>query len=257
MAEEIDLSGFMDWVKARNPGEPEFHQAVQEVAGTLVPFINQNPDYLKARVLHRLVEPDRVVTFRVVWEDDNREIQVNRGFRVQFSNAIDPYKGGIRFHPSVNQSVLKFLGFEQIFKNSLTRLPMGGGKGGADFDAKGRSQGKIMRFCQSFMSELYRYVGPDVDIPAGDIGVGSQEIGYMFGQYKRMTHTFNGVMTGKGARIWRLPYAGGGNGLRSNLFPGGNAEEHRTDHRWQECRNLRLRQCRIARGGKDHSPGRG
>ncbi|MCW5732418.1 MAG: NADP-specific glutamate dehydrogenase [Alphaproteobacteria bacterium] len=198
MAKIDDLSSFMDWVASRNPGEPEFHQAVREVAGTILPFIQENPVYAEARILERLTEPDRVVSFRVTWEDDAGKVHVNRGYRVQFSNAIGPYKGGIRFHPSVTQSVLKFLGFEQIFKNSLTGLPMGGGKGGADFDPKGRSDREIMRFCQSFMTELYRHVGPDIDVPAGDIGVGGREIGYMFGLYKRITNHFNGVLTGKG-----------------------------------------------------------
>lgn len=198
MVQQIDMSSFMDWVIDRNPGEVEFHQAVHEVAETVIPFINAHPIYAEEKILQRLSEPDRIVSFRVSWADDNGEIQVNRGYRVQFNNSIGPYKGGIRFHPSVNQSVLKFLGFEQIFKNSLTRLPMGGGKGGADFDPKGRSPHEIMRFCQSFMTELYRHVGPYVDVPAGDIGVGGREIGYMFGQYKRLTNTFSGVLTGKG-----------------------------------------------------------
>jgi len=198
MVEQVDISAFMDWVVERNPGETIFHQAVHEVAETVIPYINANPVYAKIKVLHRMVEPDRVVSFRVSWVDGNNEVQVNRGYRVQFNNSIGPYKGGIRFHPSVNQGVLKFLGFEQTFKNSLTRLPMGGGKGGADFDPKGRSQDEIMRFCQSYMTELFRFVGPDVDVPAGDIGVGGREIGYMFGQYKRLTNHFNGVLTGKG-----------------------------------------------------------
>lgn len=198
MSTNLNCSDFMDWVIARNPGEPEFHHAVAEVAECLIPFINSNPEYEKARVLYRLTEPDRIISFRVTWEDDDGNIQINRGYRVQFSNAIGPYKGGIRFHPTVNTSILKFLGFEQIFKNSLTRLPMGGGKGGADFDPKGRSEREIMRFCQSFMTELYHYVGPYMDVPAGDIGVGEREVGYMFGRYKKLTNTFSGVMTGKG-----------------------------------------------------------
>ncbi|MEL6792131.1 MAG: NADP-specific glutamate dehydrogenase [Pseudomonadota bacterium] len=167
-------------------------------AETVIPYINDNPVYEKIKVLHRMAEPDRIVSFRVSWADDNGEVQVNRGYRVQFNNSIGPYKGGIRFHPSVNQGVLKFLGFEQTFKNSLTGLPMGGGKGGADFDPKGKSQHEIMRFCQSFMTELYRHIGADIDVPAGDIGVGGREIGYMFGQYKRLTNSFEGVLTGKG-----------------------------------------------------------
>ena len=198
MAEKLDLQAYMDWVVDRNPGETEFHQAVHEVAETVIPFINDNPVYSKIKVLHRMAEPDRTISFRVTWADDNGEVHVNRGYRVQFNNSIGPYKGGIRFHPSVTQSVLKFLGFEQTFKNSLTGLPMGGGKGGADFNPKGRSQHEIMRFCQSFMTELYRHIGPNIDVPAGDIGVGGKEIGYMFGQYKRLTNSFEGVLTGKG-----------------------------------------------------------
>ena len=198
MADQMNLSDFMDWVVSRNPAEEVFHQAVHEVAETVIPFINDNPVYSKIKVLHRMAEPDRIISFRVSWADDNGEVQVNRGYRVQFNNSIGPYKGGIRFHPSVNQGVLKFLGFEQTFKNSLTGLPMGGGKGGADFDPKGRSQHEIMRFCQSFITELYRHIGQNTDVPAGDIGVGSKEIGYMFGQYKRLTNTFEGVLTGKG-----------------------------------------------------------
>ena len=188
----------MDWIVSRNPGETEFHQAVYEVARSVIPFIHEHPVYAKIKVLERMAEPDRVISFRVVWADDNNELHVNRGYRVQFNNSIGPYKGGIRFHPSVNQSVLKFLGFEQTFKNSLTGLPMGGGKGGADFDPKGRSQHEIMKFCQSFMTELYRHIGATIDVPAGDIGVGAREIGYMFGQYKRLTNAFEGVLTGKG-----------------------------------------------------------
>ena len=193
-----DLNSFMDWVKARSPGEPEFQQAVQEVAASIMPFLDANPQYREEKILERLTEPDRIISFRVCWEDDSGEVQVNRGYRVQFSNAIGPYKGGIRFHPSVTQSVLKFLGFEQIFKNALTGLPMGGGKGGADFNPKGRSNREIMRFCQSFMTELFRHVGHDTDVPAGDIGVGGREIGFMFGTYKRITKEFTGVLTGKG-----------------------------------------------------------
>ncbi len=198
MSGHVTLSGFMDLIASRNPGETEFHQAVYEVARSVTPFIQEHPVYAKIKVLERMAEPDRVISFRVVWADDKNELHVNRGYRVQFNNSIGPYKGGIRFHPSVNQSVLKFLGFEQTFKNSLTGLPMGGGKGGADFDPKGRSQHEIMKFCQSFMTELYRHIGATIDVPAGDIGVGAREIGYMFGQYKRLTNAFEGVLTGKG-----------------------------------------------------------
>ncbi len=193
-----DLEVFMQGLVRRNPGEIEFHQAVQEVAGSIIPFIQDKPRYLKMRILERLAEPDRVVIFRVCWEDDQGNIRVNRGYRVQNSNAIGPYKGGIRFHPTVTLSVLKFLAFEQTFKNSLTGLPMGGGKGGSDFNPKGKSENEVMRFCQSFMTELHRHIGADVDVPAGDIGVGGREIGFMFGQYKRLENVYTGVLTGKG-----------------------------------------------------------
>jgi Glutamate dehydrogenase/leucine dehydrogenase len=191
------IQNFIEMVRAKNAGEPEFLQAVSEVAEYIVPYVEEHPRYKKGKILERIVEPERVIIFRVPWVDDQGEIQVNRGFRVQMNSAIGPYKGGLRFHPSVNLSVLKFLAFEQIFKNSLTGLPMGGGKGGSDFDPKGKSDNEIMRFCQSFMTELYRHVGDDIDVPAGDIGVGKREIGYLFGQYKRITGTFNGVLTGK------------------------------------------------------------
>jgi glutamate dehydrogenase (NADP+) len=197
-SEHVDLSGFMDGVKRRNPGQPEFVQAVQEVAQDIFEFIQDKEEYHRWQILRRIAEPDRVVSFRVVWEDDNNNIRVQRGWRVQNNNAIGPYKGGIRFHPSVTESVLKFLAFEQTFKNALTGLPMGGGKGGANFNPKGKSDNEVMRFCQSFMTELYRHIGADTDVPAGDIGVGAREIGYMFGQYKRITNEFTGVLTGKG-----------------------------------------------------------
>jgi glutamate dehydrogenase (NADP+) len=185
-------------VKAKNPAEPEFHQAVTEVCESLVPVLDRHPEYRSAKILERMVEPERVVMFRVPWLDDQGEIHINRGFRVQMNSAIGPYKGGLRFHPSVTLGILKFLAFEQVFKNSLTSLPMGGGKGGSDFDPKGKSDSEVMRFCQSFMTELFRHIGPDTDVPAGDIGVGAREIGYLFGQYKRLTREFSGVLTGKG-----------------------------------------------------------
>jgi glutamate dehydrogenase (NADP+) len=185
-------------VQQRDPGEKEFHQAVGEVALSVKPFLDRNPEYLKARIMERLVEPERVILFRVPWMDDQGEVQVNRGFRIEMSSAIGPYKGGLRFHPSVNLSILKFLAFEQVFKNSLTSLPMGGGKGGSDFDPKGKSDNEVMRFCQSFMCELYRHIGPNTDVPAGDIGVGAREIGFLFGMYKRLANEFTGVLTGKG-----------------------------------------------------------
>lgn len=194
--EQIDA--FMQKVAAKNPNEAEFLQAVEEVAETVIPFIEENPKYKTAKILERIAEPERVIMFRVPWLDDAGNTQVNRGYRVEFNSAIGPYKGGLRFHPSVNLSILKFLGFEQIFKNSLTTLPMGGGKGGSDFDPKGKSDNEVMKFCQSFMTELQRHIGANTDVPAGDIGVGGREIGYMFGQYKRLRNEFTGVLTGKG-----------------------------------------------------------
>jgi glutamate dehydrogenase (NADP+) len=185
-------------VKAKNPAEPEFHQAVQEVAESLELVLTRHPEYRSAKILERMVEPERVVIFRVPWQDDQGEFHINRGYRIQMNSAIGPYKGGLRFHPSVTLGILKFLAFEQVFKNSLTSLPMGGGKGGSDFDPKGKSDAEVMRFCQSFMTELFRHIGPDVDVPAGDIGVGGREIGFLFGQYKRLTREFGGVLTGKG-----------------------------------------------------------
>ena len=188
-------------VQAKNAHEPEFLQAVQEVLESLEPVVEKMPELEKNAVLERIVEPERVVMFRVPWVDDSGKVQVNRGFRVQFNSAIGPYKGGLRFHPSVNLGILKFLGFEQVFKNSLTTLPMGGGKGGSDFDPHGKSDGEVMRFCQSFMTELYRHIGADTDVPAGDIGVGGREVGYLFGQYKRIRNEFTGILTGKGLQF--------------------------------------------------------
>jgi len=192
------VEGVMKNVVNKNPGEKEFHQAVEEVLFTLVPALEKHPEYVKSKLVERIVEPERTLSFRVPWQDDKGEFQINRGYRVEFNSAIGPYKGGLRFHPSVNLSILKFLGFEQIFKNSLTTLPMGGGKGGSDFDPRGKSNAEVMRFCQSFMTELFRYIGPDTDVPAGDIGVGGREIGFLFGQYKRLRNEFTGVLTGKG-----------------------------------------------------------
>ncbi|MDY0297550.1 MAG: NADP-specific glutamate dehydrogenase [Acidobacteriota bacterium] len=193
------INEIIDWTKDRNPGEPEFHQAVEEVLETLEPTVERHPEFVQAGIYKRIVEPDRAVIFRVPWVDDRGETQVNKGFRVQFNNAIGPYKGGLRFHPSVNIGIIKFLGFEQIFKNSLTTLPMGGGKGGSDFDPKGKSDAEVMRFCYAFMRELFRYIGPDTDVPAGDIGVGGREIGYLYGMYKKLRNEHTGVLTGKGA----------------------------------------------------------
>ena len=197
------LNELMDRVVKRNPGESEFHQTVKEVLESIEPVIEQNPQYITSGVLERMVEPERIIKFRVPWVTDDGKVVVNRGYRIQFNSAIGPYKGGLRFHPTVNESIIKFLGFEQTFKNSLTGLPMGGGKGGSDFDPKGKSDNEVMRFCQSFMTELCKYIGPDTDVPAGDIGVGAREIGYLFGQYKRIRNEFTGVLTGKG-----IPYGG-------------------------------------------------
>ncbi len=194
----LGLTAFMNGLVRRNPGQTEFHQAVKEVAQTVIPFINEHPEYRDAQILERMTEPDRVISFRVCWQDDDGNVRVNRGHRVQFNNSIGPYKGGIRFHPTVTESVLKFLGFEQVLKNALTTLPMGGGKGGANFNPKGKSDDEVMRFCQAFMTELFRHIGPNTDVPAGDIGVGSREVSYMFGMYKRLRNEFTGAMTGKG-----------------------------------------------------------
>ncbi|MBU2650560.1 MAG: NADP-specific glutamate dehydrogenase [Bacteroidetes bacterium] len=200
-AYEALVKEFMAKIIAKNPAEIEFHQAVEEVVTTLVPFIEENPKYKAAKILERICEPERVVLFRVPWVDDKGEVQVNKGYRIEMNSAIGPYKGGLRFHPTVNLGILKFLAFEQVFKNSLTTLPMGGGKGGSDFDPKGKSDNEVMHFCQSFMTELFRHIGPNTDVPAGDIGVGGREIGFLFGQYKRLRNEFTGVLTGKG-REW-------------------------------------------------------
>ncbi|MGB5324905.1 MAG: NADP-specific glutamate dehydrogenase [Pseudomonadales bacterium] len=216
MSKELDIKTFMEGLERRNPGEREFHQAVREVSETVIPFINNNRKYRDALVLERMTEPDKIIVFRVCWEDDEHNIRVNRGYRVQFNNAIGPYKGGLRFHPSVNLSILKFLGFEQTFKNSLTTLPIGAGKGGSDFNPKGKSDREVMRFCQSFMTQLYQHIGPDLDVPAGDIGVGAREISYLFGQHKRITHKFLSVLTGKGLEF-------GGSLIRTEATGYGNA----------------------------------
>jgi len=192
------VAELMAEVKAKNPAEPEFHQAVQEVVDSLMIVLEQHPEYRHEKILQRIIEPERVIMFRVPWRDDQGNLHVNRGFRIQMNSAIGPYKGGLRFHPTVTLSILKFLAFEQVFKNALTTLPMGGAKGGSDFDPKGRTDFEVMRFCQAFMCELFRHIGPDTDVPAGDIGVGAREIGFMFGMYKRLKNEFTGVMTGKG-----------------------------------------------------------
>ena len=205
ISDHVNIDQFMAGLRRRNPGETEFHQAVYEVASNVFGFISDKEIYHEMQILRRIAEPDRIVTFRVCWQDDQGNIRVNRGYRVQNSNAIGPYKGGLRFDSSVNQSILKFLAFEQTFKNSLTGLPLGGGKGGSDFNPKGKSDNEIMRFCQSFMTELFRHIGDDIDVPAGDIGVGAREIGYLFGQYKRLTNRFSGVLTGKGLEFGGSP----------------------------------------------------
>lgn len=215
MYDDLTLEHFMEGLIKRNPYETEFHQAVKEVAESVIPFINKHKKYKQAHILERMTEPDKVISFRVSWEDDEGNIRINRGYRVQFNNSIGPYKGGLRFDPSVNLSILKFLGFEQTFKNSLTTLPIGAGKGGSDFNPKGKSDREIMRFCQSFMTQLHQHIGPDMDVPAGDIGVGSREISYLFGQYKRLTHQFESVLTGKslefGGSLIRTEATGYGN----------------------------------------------
>jgi len=198
MSSNALIGSIYEQVLSRNPGEPEFHQAVKEVLDSLGPVLDKNPDYVKTGIVERLVEPERQLIFRVPWQDDKGNFHINRGFRIEFNSALGPYKGGLRFHPSVYVGIIKFLGFEQILKNSLTGLMMGGGKGGSDFDPKGKSDNEVMRFCQSFMTELCRHIGPDTDVPAGDIGVGSREIGFMFGQYKRIRNKFTGILTGKG-----------------------------------------------------------
>ncbi|MCK5824140.1 MAG: NADP-specific glutamate dehydrogenase [Ichthyobacteriaceae bacterium] len=210
-----DIVEFMSYLNDKNPNEPEFQQAVKEVVEVLIPFINENPKYQNNKILERMTEPERIITFRVAWVDDSRNIQINRGYRIELNSAIGPYKGGLRFHPSVNQSILKFLGFEQVLKNALTGLPLGGGKGGSDFNPKEKSDNEIMTFCQAFMSELYRHIGHNTDIPAGDIGVGSKEIGYLFGQYKKLKNEFTGSLTGKspgwGGSLIRTQATGYGN----------------------------------------------
>ncbi|MCG8373773.1 MAG: NADP-specific glutamate dehydrogenase, partial [Balneolales bacterium] len=193
-----NINDFMNWITTVNPNQKEFHQAVEEVMGDIIPYVNAHPEYQNTSILERLCEPDRIISFRVTWMDDNKNVHVNRAWRVQFNNSIGPYKGGLRFHPTVNQGILKFLGFEQCFKNALTTLPMGGAKGGANFDPKGKSDEEVFRFCQSLMTELHRHIGNDRDVPAGDIGVGKREISYLFGSYKKMYNKFVGTITGKG-----------------------------------------------------------
>ena len=229
-------------VKEKNANEPEFLQTVEEVLGTLAPIVDAHPEYEKVALLERMVEPERTIEFRVPWVDDNGQTHVNRGYRVQFNGAIGPYKGGLRFAPSVNLSIMKFLGFEQTFKNSLTTLPMGGAKGGSDFDPNGKSDGEVMRFCQSFMTELYRHIGPDVDIPAGDLGVGAREIGYLYGQYRKIRGAFeNGTITGKGRSFGGSCDPSGGYWLRRCLLRRSCYETRERYTGWQDSCSIRLR----------------
>ena len=232
----------MGELKAKNPAEPEFHQAVQEVVESLDLVLERRPEYRGARIIERLVEPERVLMFRVPWQDDQGRVHINRGFRIEMNSAIGPYKGGLRFHPSVNLGILKFLAFEQVLKNSLTTLPMGGGKGGSDFDPKGKSDNEVMRFCQSFMTELFRHIGPDTDVPAGDIGVGGREIGYLFGQYKRLTQRVHGRPDGEGPELGRLAHTAGSDRLRRRLFRRRDARHAQRDAGRKDLSRLRQRQ---------------
>ena len=250
------VSSLMAEVKAKNPAEPEFHQAVQEVVESLALVLDRHPEYRHARILERIVEPERVLMFRVPWLDDQGQVQINRGFRIEMNSAIGPYKGGLRFHPSVNLGILKFLAFEQVFKNSLTTLPMGGGKGGSDFDPKGKSDNEVMRFCQSFMTELFRHIGPNTDVPAGDIGVGGREIGFLFGQYKRLRNEFTGVLTGKGLNWGGSLIRPEATGYGVRLLRGGDAGHARPDARGQDLPRLRQRQRRPVHGREAPRPGR-
>jgi glutamate dehydrogenase (NADP+) len=238
------IDNFLAQVQERNQNEPEFMQAVTEVAENVIPYIVKNDIYYGQNILLRMVEPERVVSFRVAWIDDQNEIQVNRGYRIEMNSAIGPYKGGLRFHPSVNLSVLKFLAFEQVFKNSLTTLPMGGGKGGSDFDPKGKSDNEVMRFCQSFMTELFRHIGPNRDIPAGDIGVGGREIGYLFGQYKRLKNEFTGVLTGKGVSWGGIIDPSRGNRIWSCIFFTKNVGKYWYEFKRQKSSRFWFRECR-------------
>ena len=235
-------------LQQRFPGQPEYIQAVSQVLGTIEDEYNKHPEFEKANLIERLCIPDRIIKFRVNWVDDKGNVHTNMGYRVQHNNAIGPYKGGIRFHASVTESILKFLAFEQTFKNSLTTLPMGGAKGGSDFSPRGKSNAEVMRFCQAFMLELYRHIGPDEDVPAGDIGVGGREVGYMFGMYKKLTHRFEGILTGKGLefggrRIWRFADSSGSYRLRKHLFLVGNAENPQHRHQGKDRPGQRCRQC--------------
>ncbi len=222
------VKDFMDEIKAKNPAQPEFHQAVYEVVNSLAVVLDRHPEYRQAKILERIAEPERVIMFRVTWMDDAGQVQVNRGYRIQMNSAIGPYKGGLRFHPTVNLGILKFLAFEQVFKNSLTTLPMGGGKGGCDFEPKGKSDNEVMRLCQSFMNELYRHIGPDTDVPAGDIGVGGREIGFMYGQYRKLRNEVTGVLTGKGLD-WGDLHPHRGHRLRGRLFCRRDVDHQKTD----------------------------
>ena len=239
------LEEFMEGLIRRNPGEPEYHQAVEEVAASIIPYIRDRPEYREALILERMAEPDRIISFRVAWEDDNCQVRVNRGYRVQCNNAIGPYKGGIRFHKNVTQSVLKFLAFEQTFKNSLTGLPMGGGKGGADFNPHGKSDNEVMHFCQAFMNELYRHIGPNTDVPAGDIGVGAREISYMFGQYKRIQERVRWGANREGAGFRRQRDTNRSDRLWLRVHDGRHAEASRIQPGGSDGPGVRFGECRA------------
>jgi glutamate dehydrogenase (NADP+) len=244
------MSDILQLVKDKDPGQREFHQAVMEVMASIKPVMDRNPEYRAAKILERLVEPERVILFRVPWVDDQGQVQVNRGFRIEMNSAIGPYKGGLRFHPSVNLGILKFLAFEQVFKNALTTLPMGGGKGGSDFDPKGKSDLEVMRFCQSFMAELFRHIGPNTDVPAGDIGVGAREIGYLFGMYKRLRNEFTGVLTGKSLNWGGSLIRPEATGYGSVYFRGRDAGHPRRDPGGQDLPGVRIGQRGPVHHGK-------
>ena len=255
-SKSVYVKNLMAEVKAKNPAEPEFHQAVEEVAESLQLVLEQRPEYRSAKILERIIEPERVLMFRVPWQDDQGTYRVNRGFRIQMNSAIGPYKGGLRFHPSVNLGILKFLAFEQVLKNSLTTLPMGGGKGGSDFDPKGKSDGEVMRFCQSFMTELFRHIGPDTDVPAGDIGVGGREIGFLFGQYKRLQKRVLRRPDRQGSQLGRLADPPGGHRLRRRVLRVRDARHAGPDAGRQDLPRLRQRQRRRSTPSRSSSSSR-
>ncbi len=252
----FNVAAFMDYIKAKNPGEPEFHQAVSEVAECVAPALDRNPVFIKEKIMERIAEPERVIMFRVPWVDDKGEVQINRGYRIEMNSAIGPYKGGLRFHPSVYLGILKFLAFEQVFKNALTTLPIGGGKGGSNFDPKGKSDLEVMRFCQAFMSELFRHIGPITDVPAGDIGVGGREIGFMFGMYKKLRNEFSGVLTGKGLNWGGSLIRPEATGYGAVYFAEEMLKTRRRQPEGQGLPRVRLRQRGAVHRGEDQPPRR-